>query len=113
MSFSVDSPWLEQQTATAEILRVIGTSPTDAEPVFETIAKSAVQVCGALSCAVFVVDASMVHLAATHGVPAERLERFRSEFPAPLTSPHDAVCATGERLLRHMADLENDADAAP
>ena len=104
---------LEQQTATAEILRVIGTSPTDAEPVFETIAKSAVQVCGALSCAVFVVDASMVHLAATHGVPAERLERFRSEFPAPLTSPHDAVCAIRERSLFHMADIENNPEASP
>jgi len=104
---------LEQQTATAEILRAIGTSPTDAEPVFEAIARSAVRVCEALSCAVFVVDGSMVHLAATHGVPAERLERFRVEFPARLTSPHDAVHAVRERLLFHMADIENNPEAGP
>ena len=103
---------LDRQTATAEILRVIGTSPTDAEPVFETIARSAVRVCGALSCGVFVVDQSMVRLVATHGVPAERLERFRSEFPAPLTSPHDAVRAIRERTFFHMADIENNPGAS-
>src|SRR5687768_8252602 len=50
----------EQQTATAEILRVIGTSPTSTGLVFEAIARSAVRVCGALSCGVFVVDESML-----------------------------------------------------
>jgi two-component system, NtrC family, sensor kinase len=103
----------EQQTATAEILRVIGTSPTSTGLVFEAIARSAVRVCGALSCGVFVVDESMLHLASTHGVPAERLERFRAEFPAPLTSPHDAVRAVRDRSLFHMADIENNREASP
>jgi GAF domain-containing protein len=107
------SETLDQQTATAEILRVIGASPTDAHPVFEAIARSGVRVCGALSCAVFVVDGEMLRLAATHGVPAARIERFRSQFPAPLTSPEDATRAVRERSMFHMADIENNPAATP
>jgi GAF domain-containing protein/anti-sigma regulatory factor (Ser/Thr protein kinase) len=47
---------LEQQTATSEILRVIASSPTDIQPVFQTILESSVRLCEAQNGAVFRFD---------------------------------------------------------
>ncbi|MGH2372277.1 MAG: GAF domain-containing protein, partial [bacterium] len=102
---------LEQQTATAEILGVIGSSPTDVQPVFETIARSGVKVCAALGCAVLVVDGDMIRVAATHGVRPERLERFRLEYPIPLGAEQDTAVAIRERRVVHLADIEHNPDA--
>ena len=55
---------LEQQTATSEILRVISQSPSDVQPVFDTIAAAALRLCGAASANVFTFDGQLLHLAA-------------------------------------------------
>ena len=52
---------LEQQTATSEILRVISTSPTSVQPVFETIVRNAVSLCGGLFANVFRYDGELLH----------------------------------------------------
>src|SRR5262249_13994259 len=104
---------LAQQAATAEILRVIGSSPTDVQPVFDVIARSGVTVCGAYSCALFVVDGDMLRLAATHGVPAARVERFRTQFPMPLSAENDITQVVNERCIFHLADIEHNPAATP
>jgi GAF domain-containing protein len=98
-------------SATSQILQVISSSPTDVQPVFETIARNAVSVCAALACAVFEVDGDMLRVAATHGVPAERVERFRQEFPIPLRADHDAAQTIQARRVFHLADIEHNPNA--
>ncbi len=72
---------LEQQTATSEILRVISSSPTDVQPVFDTIAQSAARLCKAQFCHVFRFDGELMHFAASHGLTPEGIEAMRSVGP--------------------------------
>src|SRR6516165_10508550 len=55
---------LEREKATAEVLRVISTSPTDAQPVYETIVRNAVSLCGSLFANVFRFDGELLHFVA-------------------------------------------------
>ena len=57
---------LERQTATAEILRVISTSPTDVQPVLDGIAESAARLCGANNTHIFRIKGDVLELAASH-----------------------------------------------
>ena len=58
----------EQQIATSEVLRVIGTSPSDEQPVYQTIVRSAVSLCGSLFANVFRFDGELLHFVASHNV---------------------------------------------
>src|SRR4029077_9239579 len=65
---------LEQQTATADILRIISSSPTDVQPTFDAIAASASTLCGAANACVFRFDGSLIHFVAHYGLTAEQVE---------------------------------------
>jgi uncharacterized protein YcgI (DUF1989 family) len=58
---------LERQTATADILRVIASSPSDVQPVFEAIAESAAHLCQAKFCNVFRFDGELIHFMHSYG----------------------------------------------
>ena len=75
---------LEQQTATSEILRVISQSQTDVQPVFDTIAKAAHELCRAASANVFTFDGELVHLAAVVNVSSAYIEAIHQQYPRPL-----------------------------
>src|SRR5262249_35058892 len=74
---------LEQQTATSEILRVISTSPTDIQPVFDAIAESAVRLCQGEFSFVSRYDDTLLQYAASHGLTAEGLAAFQRVLPRP------------------------------
>jgi signal transduction histidine kinase len=101
---------LEQQTATAEILRVISGSPTDVQPVFDAIVRSAVQLCGATFGAVYRHDGELIHLAAHCNFSAAALAALEAAFPARAGDTSLVGRAIVRRALIHIADLEQAPD---
>ena len=71
---------LERQTATAEILRVISSSPTDVQPTFDAIAAAATTLSGAASGSVFRFDGSLIHFVAHHGWTADELDAVHAAY---------------------------------
>ncbi|MBI3827127.1 MAG: hypothetical protein HY294_14125 [Candidatus Rokubacteria bacterium] len=69
---------LEQRTATAEILRVISSSLTEVQPVFDAIASSATRLCDATFCIVFRFDGEMITVAADDGRSPGTLDVIRA-----------------------------------
>jgi two-component system, NtrC family, sensor kinase len=102
---------LESDLHDLAILRVIGSSPTNTQPIFETIARSGLSVCAALGCVVFVVDGDMLRMAATEGVRPERLERVRRDYPIPLSAEIDTARTVRDRRIVHLADIAHNPSA--
>ena len=99
---------LDRQTATGEILRVISSSPTDVQPVFEAIAASAVRLCGAVNGAVFRFDGELIHIAAYHNISDDQLGPWRRQYPATLESRVVTARAILSRAAVQVEDLTND-----
>jgi len=78
---------LEQQTATAQILRVISQSQRDIQPVFETIVRNAVRLCGAVQGGVYRFDGELVHSVAHDGYTPEQLRQWQATWPKPVSAP--------------------------
>ena len=100
---------LEQQTATSEILRVISSSPTDVQPVFETILVDAVRLCEAHYGGIFSFDGEFFHHASTYNVSQELLEYLKS---APIRPGREsALRRVGlERQPVHIPDVLADPE---
>ena len=91
---------LEQQTATAEILRVISSSPTDVQPVLDAVAENAARVCGAYDALILRVEGEAARIVAQHGsIPALQNDAI------PIT-PHSVIGrAVLERRTMHFEDV--------
>jgi two-component system, NtrC family, sensor kinase len=103
---------LEQQTATAEILRVISTSPTDVQPVFEAIAQSATALCQAANTGVFRYTDGLIHLVAHHNWRPESLDAVRRVFPIAPGRGTAVARAILTRAVVHIADITKDPEYA-
>jgi signal transduction histidine kinase len=101
---------LEQQTATSEILRVISGSPTDIQPVFDTIAKSVARLCDGMFASVHRFDGELLHWMAQHNFTAEGLEAMRSRYPMRAARDTASGRAVIDRTVIHIRDFESDPD---
>jgi GAF domain-containing protein len=98
----------EQQAATAEVLRIISSSPTQLQPVLEAVVKSAARFCGADDATIFALDGQDLYTAAHWG-------------PIPQAVGHRAPCVRGsvggrtvlERKPVHVIDLQAETEEFP
>jgi two-component system NtrC family sensor kinase len=99
---------MEQQAATSGILRVIRSSPTDVQPVFDTIAANAVRLCSARMGAVHLFDGELVHIVAHHNFPPEAVEVLRRMYPRPPQLDQASGRAILTRAVAQIEDMPAD-----
>src|SRR5215468_2335414 len=100
---------LEQQTAIGEILRVISNSPSDVQPVLDSVAEHAARICEAQVVDIAIVDNEVFRMAASFG----ELGRLSKGEAVVL----DRSSVTGRSICDlqpvHIADIENAGDEFP
>ena len=96
---------LEQQTATSEILGVIASSPTDIQPVLNTVAANAARLCEATDAQIRLVEGDGHRLVASFGtLPAPEFGTTSAE------NPFSRAILTRETT--HIHDLQNESGRA-
>jgi hypothetical protein len=85
---------LEQQTAIAEVLGVINSSPGNLDPVFDALLDKAMRLCEAHFGAVFRFYGDVFHLVAQRGAPPAGVEALREPLP-------------GQGVLERLVNGEN------
>jgi signal transduction histidine kinase len=97
---------LEQQTATADILRVISSSPTDLQPVFDAILESATRLCDAHLGTLALFDGEKYEYVAQRGGNPEFIERLFSGPRIPVEGTNFWRLISERRPI-HVRDLVN------
>ena len=103
----------EQQAATAEILKVIASSPSDVQPVFDVIVERAVQLCGARMGRVYRYDGNLIHMVGGHGLSVPGREGAQRPFPRPAADDTIVGRVMLSRRPNILADLNEDETVPP
>ncbi len=104
---------MEQQTATAEVLRVISGSATDLQPVFEAITVRAAKLCEAEFSAVARFEEGLLRLVAVSNLLPDEARAFHSLFPRAPTRGFVMGRAFVEGRTVHVEDVLADPDYDP
>ncbi len=95
---------LERQTATADVLQIISSSPADLEPIFETILSNAARLCEAQFTALFLREADGFRAARCHGA-APALADYLRRGPLRPDPPSAFAFLISHRRPIHLSDL--------
>ena len=99
---------LEREKATAEVLRVISSSPGELKPVFQAMLENATHICEAKFGILYRFDGEALHLAAGVGLPPELAEFHRQRGPFQPRPGTQIERVVRTKQVGHTAD----ADAA-
>src|SRR3990170_8175368 len=99
---------LEQQTATGEVLRVIASSPTELQPVLDTLLANAVKLSGATKGHIRQYDGEFLRYVSHYNETSERIAVLESN-PLPLNSNIAAAQAFLQRKPIHLLDTQVEA----
>ena len=96
---------LQQQTATADVLKVISSSPGELEPVFEAMLENAVRICGAKFGNLWLRDGDNFRIGAMHGAPPAYAEVRRREPVIHFSSGDLLSRMIAAKQLQHITDI--------
>ena len=105
--FNETTEALERQTATADILKVIASSPDDVQPVFEAIAERSNRLVNGLSTAVYSIVDDVQHLMAFTPISESADAALKAFFPAMLSTIIGGETIRKGEIFR-IADIENE-----
>jgi two-component system, NtrC family, sensor kinase len=91
---------------------VISSSPTDVQPVFDTIVRSAVRLCGGMIGAVSTFDGELTHVVAVHNYTPEALAAVRRMYPMRPSRSRLIGRAILSRGTVHLPDVLSDPEYA-
>jgi GAF domain-containing protein len=98
---------LEQQTATAEVLGIINSSPGDLAPVFDAMLEKAIRLCDGAMGVLWTLDGERGRPAAARGVPAEYVALLRERGQMGTIPPLQQVMR-GQRVIQFLDTTEHE-----